>query len=142
MDIVKNPIVIAILAGALTYAYLVWNAEEKIDKKKNKKTKKDINLYIPLIVAVIAWFLAYAYFEYSVNPTSGSNIMAGGDIIFDDQIVTKRKPMPLPKSHNIGHKFIGDIVSDSSSTRSFSLLPTNGAVPIPKELPDVLLRME
>lgn len=142
MDIIKNPIVSAILAGAITYAYLTWNLEEKNDKnkKKGKKEKKEINLLIPLVVAIIAWFLAYAYFEYNVDQPQNPQI--GGGLTFGDQIVSNRRPIPLPKAHPAGYKFVGDVISDSSSTRSFSLLPTGGMVPIPKELPDVLLRMD
>lgn len=143
MDIIKNPIVIAILAGAITYVYLSRDSDENYNKKKNKKSKKEINLAIPLVVAVIVWFLAYSYFEYNIDNTQqiNHNIMTGGNLMFGDQIVD-HKIIPLPVQHSKGHKFIGDIISDSSSAKSFSLLPTNGTVTIPKELPDVLLRME
>ena len=107
MDIIKNPIVIAILAGAITYAYLTWNVEEKKDKKKGKQEKKEINLLIPLVVAVIAWFLAYAYFEYSVDPPQNPQI--GGGLTFGDQIIANRRPIPLPRAQPAGHKFVGDV---------------------------------
>ena len=62
MDIIKNPIVIAVLLGTLTYGYMYW--EEQQRKKKNPKiSDKAINLITPIVVAVISWFLAANFFE-------------------------------------------------------------------------------
>jgi hypothetical protein len=134
MDIIKNPVIIGLLAGVLTYAYLTWSLEEKNKKKQKKGQKKEeINLIIPLVVSVIIWFIAYAYFEYSPERnTVANNFLERGQPI--------RMAMPLPLAPQAGYKFVGDAVSDSSDPKSFSLL-ANGGVTIPTKLPDVLLEL-
>ena len=43
MDIIKNPVIIGLTFGVLTYVYMVWVENEKMKKnKKNKKNKKYI----------------------------------------------------------------------------------------------------
>lgn len=130
--IIKNPIIIGLFAGVVTYSYLSWKNNEENSKRKHKKHKKDINLMIPLMVAAIVWFLAYAYFECS--PTSQTqqdqNIK---------QSINTSGTLPIPIPPTPGYKFIKDVVPESSENRAFSLL-TPG-VNIPKEIPDVWLDM-
>ena len=58
----KNPIIIGILAAALTYLYLWW--EEKKRMEKNPKAKSmPPNIITPIIVGVIGWFIASNYFS-------------------------------------------------------------------------------
>jgi len=137
MEIVKNPIIIGIFAGACTYAYLQWDINEKNKKRKHKKgskkDKEEVNLLIPLVVSIIAWFIAYAYFEY--KPESNENT----DIVIPDLYTRPRPPLPLPITNGPGYKFVKDVVSESSEPRSFSLL--TGGVTVPTKFPDVLLDM-
>jgi hypothetical protein len=130
MDVIKNPIIIGLLAGTITYIYLTWNDNET-SKKKSKKSKKEVNLLIPLVVAVIGWFITYAYFQY--NNESGN-----GDIIIP-HISGNRRPLPLPMSKTPSYRFVKDVVSESSDPKSFSLL--TGGVTVPTKLPDVLIDM-
>jgi hypothetical protein len=132
MEIVKNPIIIGLLAGTVTYAYLTWDINEK-NKKKSKKghSKKEVNLLIPLVVAVIGWFIAYAYFQYN-----GEN--ENSDIIIPN-ITGTRKPLPLPINRTPSYRFTKDVISESSDPKSFSLL--TGGVTVPSKLPDVLIDM-
>ena len=51
LEILKNPIFLGVLAGAITYLYLLWDNK----KKKNLKSKKNVNIIIPLVVAVIVY---------------------------------------------------------------------------------------
>lgn len=132
MDIIKNPIIIGIAMGALTYGYLSYIANEKNEenskKKKNKrKEKESVNLMIPLVVIVIAWFIAYAYFEYSFEDQSnGNKIMP---------TIGESLPIPLPVSPK--HGFIRDVISETSDPQPFSLI--NTGMTVPTKLPDVLL---
>lgn len=57
MSIIKNPLVLGVIAGALTYGYLVWN------KKNKKDTKKEISLVTPIIVALAVCIVAHLYFN-------------------------------------------------------------------------------
>lgn len=56
LDIIKNPIVLGVLAGAVAYLYLLWTN----DKKKNPN--KEINLLIPIVIAIVIAGASYVYF--------------------------------------------------------------------------------
>lgn len=135
MDIIKNPVIIGLFAGTLTYAYLVWNETQKMKNKKKYKKKK-INLLIPVIVTAIVWFIAYSYFEYQ-NPDN-TTVDINQTIISD---LTKpiKQFTPLTIAPTQGYKFVKDVVSDSIDPKSFTLI-TNG-ITIPTKLPEVLLEM-
>lgn len=136
MDIVKNPVIIGLLAGTITYAYLTWSLTEKNKKRQKKgKKKEEVNLLIPLVVAVIGWFIMYAYFEQSSEKQSSMLPMN-----YFDKAHT-RIQMPLPIAPKAGYKFVGDVVSESSDPKSFSLL-AGGGISIPTKLPDVLLELK
>jgi hypothetical protein len=45
MDIIKNPVIIGLFAGTLTYVYLQYNANEKNEKNEKKLKKKKIKKY-------------------------------------------------------------------------------------------------
>lgn len=129
MDILKNPIIIGLICGIITYGYLYYTA--KNDKKKNKLKK--INLLIPLAVTCIGWFIAHAYFgnkKQSILPPLQTTV--GGSI---------NPGLPLP--YTVGSNnlpFVNDVISSNTSDpKSFSLL-TNG-ITVPTKLPDVLLDM-
>ena len=67
LEILKNPIVIGILAAALTYLYMWW--EEKKRLEKNPKAKAlPTNIITPLVVGVISWFIASNYFSGKQEP--------------------------------------------------------------------------
>lgn len=138
MDILKNPIVIGLTAGALTYGYLTMGVNERNEKnskqkKRGKKTEKEsVNLLIPLVVGIIAWFLAYAYFEYSGD---NSNTTYGET----NNILKKVPPLPLPLPPSPKYNFIKDVVSESSEPRAYTLV-TQG-VNVPQNIPDVLMDM-
>ncbi len=129
MDIVKNPIIIAVVAGVAVYVYLSWKSN---NKKKHKK-KEPVNLLIPLAVAIIAWFMAYAYFGYGLTSSQPSDPL----LKLNDGLSNKIQ-LPMPMTVAPSFKFVGDVVS-SSEPRSFSLL-TNG-ITVPDRLPDVLMEV-
>lgn len=55
MDIIKNPILLGVVAAFLTYLYLWYT-------NKNKKDKKSVSIFIPFIVGVIVCVIAYCCF--------------------------------------------------------------------------------
>jgi hypothetical protein len=144
--IIKNPIIIGLLAGVITYAYLTYEADKNNKKKKHRKEKdkEEVNLLIPLAVAVIIWFISYAYFEYTPDSGPGSNLQ---NIYQNDGIgqmtglidVNGKRPMPLPIPPASGYRFVKDAIDESSDPKSFSLLTTG--VNVPKNIPDVWLEM-
>lgn len=70
MDILRSPIIIGILVGALTYIYMYWEADKK--HKKNPKSKmKQISFVVPAAVGVIVWFMASSYFGSTQNSGIG-----------------------------------------------------------------------
>jgi len=145
MDIVKNPIIIGLFAGAITYLYMSWTIDEEHKKRekkhKNKKEKEDVNLFIPLVVAVIFWFIAYAYFEYQPDANNSTiTHLPINDTFLPQTVGNNKHPLPLPIAPLASYKFTKDVVdSVSSDPKSFSLL-TQG-VTVPQNLPDVLIDM-
>jgi hypothetical protein len=66
LSILKNPLVIGILAMSVTLLYVWW--EEKKRREKNPKAKKrSINFISPVVVGGIAWFIASNYIDNSTN---------------------------------------------------------------------------
>ena len=69
VEILKNPVIFGLLAGAIVYNYMAWVRKKEIEKrlKKGKKIKSSLNnndIIIPSIVAIIVWFIAFAYFNH------------------------------------------------------------------------------
>ena len=56
-DLLKNPLIIGLVLGVVTYLYLMWTN----NKKDNKKKKP--GLITPIIVAVLACIIASIYFD-------------------------------------------------------------------------------
>lgn len=75
-EILKNPIVIGLLAAVLTYLYIWW--EEKKRLEKNPKAKPvPTNIITPLVVGVIGWFVASNYFSVKVENTVVPDVTHG-----------------------------------------------------------------
>lgn len=128
MDIIKNPVIIGLFAGVLTYLYMSWTIDEKNKKAKKNKNKKvqkeEVNLLIPLVVSVIVWFVSYGYFEFNDVPAP----------------LAPQFKQPIPLMPDVGFRFTKDVIpSSTSNTKEFSLL--TGGVTVPSVLPDVLIDM-
>lgn len=85
VEILKNPVIIGLLAGAIVYNYMAWNRKKEIEKrlKKGKKIKdeqKYNDIVIPSIVAIIVWFISFAYFNYK-EEKSGQSVQPLQSII-------------------------------------------------------------
>jgi hypothetical protein len=129
MDIIKNPVIIGLVAAVVTYMYMGWSIEEKNKKnKKHKKPQEEVNLMIPLVVGVILWFLAYGYFEF--NGVAVTNV----------PVMNQQIKHPVPLAPDVGFRFTKDVIPTSSSDpKEFSLL--TGGVTVPTVLPDVMIDM-
>ncbi len=79
-DILKNPIIIGLLAALITYVYMYWEANRKYEK--NPKIKREqISISIPSIVGIIVWFIASGYFNNKNNNNNNNNKTIGGNTI-------------------------------------------------------------
>lgn len=62
MDILKNPIIIGVIAAVIIYVAMIF-----INQRNPKKTPngqlKSVNWWIPIIGGIIVAFLAYVYFK-------------------------------------------------------------------------------
>lgn len=60
-EILKNPLVLAIVATLLTYYYLYWSAQEE-HKKYPKAKIEQVGIMTPIIVGLIVFVIAYNLF--------------------------------------------------------------------------------
>lgn len=119
MSIIKNPIVLGVLAGGLTYIYL-WYVNKNKENKKNSK-KKEISLITPLIVALAVCIVAYLYF----SPSGSSSVETVNPVVSSTN--TKfRLPVEKP-----------EVVSPADSAASFHLI--SKGVNIPNNIPEIFI---
>ena len=63
-NIIKNPILIAVVAGVIVYSYITW-------KNKSKKKKNVTNALLAAgITTSIIWLLTYGYLNYKPSNTN------------------------------------------------------------------------
>jgi hypothetical protein len=122
MDIIRNPVIIGLTAGVITYYYMEYKSR-KMNNEKKKKTRIR-QLIISFVVAFIFWFIAYGYFDYSTIPVKFQPLNTNN---FDFENVNERE-----------YKFIND--TSSSEPKSISLI-TNGITIPDRKLPDVTVDM-
>lgn len=125
LDILKNPIFLAVLAGAITYLYLWWD-----NKKKKGKAKKNVNIIIPIVVAVVVCIIAYFGFNYWSTPSTNN--------LTPDQIAIKT--MTDPKI-SMSPKQTFHLTKDLSSSEpaSFHLITRGINIPNKLNVPDVFI---
>jgi heme/copper-type cytochrome/quinol oxidase subunit 2 len=122
-NIIKNPTFIAVVAGVLTYTYIVWKKKQntKNNKKDDKKNKKNNTneMVISGIVTVIVWFIVYGYINYNKSPS---------------QVNVQQAPQNVPT-----YKLVQDI---SDSPKSFTLINPVGGIAFPTgnaQMPDLFI---
>ena len=116
-NIIKNPTLIAVVAGVITYSYLTWKRKQNQKNKKNKKNKINTDnndLLITGAVTVLVWFIAYGYLNYNNS----------------EQVPEKNVPT---------YKLVKEI---SESPKSFTLMNQTGGIAMPlagNQMPDVFI---
>jgi len=124
-DIFKNPIIIGLIFGVITYLYLLkqkWDAEKK---KKNKKIKvEDPNILIPVAVAILSGCFAWYYWgtSHSITPTNNMTVET------------------LAKEPLQNEDVIESLTGQSNNSVSFHLV--GKGINMPNNLPDVFLDMD
>jgi len=106
-NIIKNPTLIAVVAGVIVYSYLSWKRRKNMEGKKNKdrKNKKNNDLIITGAFTVLVWFIVYGYFNYNLSEEK-TNI----------------------EKHVPTYKLVKEI---SESPKSFTLLNPSGGITMP-----------
>ena len=122
--LIKNPVIIALVAGVLVYAYMAWNKKQENEKrlkrgKKIKEENKYDNIIIPGVTAVIVWFIAYGYFN---------NNKSSGDIQIEGNQEMSPPQFRLAK----------ESASNSDIRRSFTLVNKTGGISLPT-VPDMFV---
>ena len=129
MDIIRNPIFLALVAGAGTYYYL-YQENEKLHKKNPKSPKEDVDYTIPAVVAIIVLFIAYSYFG------NGSDDV---DISSDNSnSIAMNSHLRLPAKLAGGSGVIGGVGTDTLGSQTYHLIGKN-SIKLPH--PDVFIDM-
>ena len=121
--LIKNPVILAIVAGVIVYTYMAWNKKQEDEKrlKKGKKIKpenKYNNIIIPGVTAIIVWFIAYGYFNNKKSATDVS----------------------LAQVSNPQYRLAKDTASASDVRRSFTLVNKTGGISLPT-VPDMFVEL-
>lgn len=112
-EIIKNPVIIGLIAGSIVYAYLSWDRKKRNEKrlKRGKKIKSDDkydDIIIPIITAVLFWFIAYGYINSNMH----------------------KLPTQVP---NPNYRLIAD--QPSEYHKSFTLVNNKGGITLPTGMP-------
>jgi len=119
-NIIKNPTFIAVIAGVITYTYIVWKKKQnkKQNKKKSKKQNNDNNEVIMAgIVALLVWFIVYGYLNYKKSESPQNYL-----------------PQQVPT-----YRLVQDI---SETPKSFTLMNPTGGIAFPagnQNMPDLFI---
>ena len=118
-NIIKNPTFIAVVAGVITYTYIVW--KKKQNKKHSKKQKKDKNeVMMAGIVALLVWFIVYGYLNYKKSNPSYNYL--------------PQMPQTVPT-----YRLVQDL---SETPKSFTLMNQAGGIAFPagnQNMPDLFI---
>jgi hypothetical protein len=117
-NIIKNPTFIAVVAGVITYTYIVW--KKKQNKRRSKKQINDKNEVIMAgVVALLVWFIVYGYLNYKKSIPTGNYLM---------------HPQQVPT-----YRLVQDI---SETPKSFTLMNPTGGIAFPagnQNMPDLFI---
>ena len=121
--LIKNPVILAVIAGVIVYTYMAWNKKQEDEKrlKKGKKVKpenKYNNIIIPGVTAIIVWFIAYGYFNNKKSLTE----------------------VNLAQVSNPQYRLARDSGSASDVRRSFTLVNKTGGISLPT-VPDMFVEL-
>ena len=84
IQLLKNPIIIGLLALGITYGHLYYK-ENKRRKENPKSKKRKVDWSTPAIVGALCWFLSASYFD-------------DGDIVIDE--LTQDNIEKIKEIHN------------------------------------------
>ena len=127
IDVIKNPVIIGLIAGVLTYIFILWYYKEKI--KKDPRYRRTYAIFIPIFVGVIAWIISYIYFSYnSVEVMEEINMSQTGGDIFANSL-----------NNNIKINADTSLKELSNKIKTNKSYQVNKGLNIPDNLPDVFI---
>lgn len=140
MDIIKNPVVVGVICGIITYVYMKYTSDKinerriKRMKKENVKLKLDkVNLLIPLALSIVGWFFATNYFESEEKAEQ---------IVVVSDMPTMLDTGKIPQTGGIGelNKQMNNVIESlSDSARSYHLISRGLNIPNNIKMPDVFI---
>lgn len=133
IDIFKNPVILGLIMGTLTFIYITWNNEKNAkNKEKIKKERKTTAIIAPLVVGAITWFLAYGYFGSTKQETTSSAT------VIEQPVVDTGFNIGIGGNQNLaGNGNIENILSSSDPTKSYTLI--GKGLTVPHKLPEVFI---
>lgn len=115
IDILKNPILLGILASVLTYLYFWWQEKKRREENPEEEiTYQPISIITPLAVGVIIWFASATYFDMTgsnndsnkvanVDSVTGSSLSDSSTVsVNDKQKMITKSPMVGGSYHFVG----------------------------------------
>jgi len=140
MDIIKNPIIVGIIFGVITFMIIKWHNEKENKRRvrKNKKPKNEkINILIPLAVAIVTGLFVWWYFKpINVNTTHAPII---------PQPIQEHINKPISESktiYTLSDKQNQFQVKQQSPPGSVTYHVIGKGVNFPENIPDVFLDMD
>lgn len=125
MDIITNPMFIAVSVGSLSYLYIYYSNKNSSNPEDRDKP---ISLTIPLIITIVTWILAYS-FTHHLN-TSSSTVDAANNVPI----------MPVIDGGSIQGAIIGNnVVHDLSTDSIHSFQLINKSISMPNKMPEVFI---
>jgi len=119
LNILKNPIVLTIIASALTYLYLWW--ENKKLKEKNPKAKiEDVSYITPIIVGLLTLFITYNMFGFDNKEHS-----TGTTIIEEIKEIKEIKQGGGSNLIELGKNKLSEGMTDTFGSNTYHLVSKN-----------------
>jgi len=127
----KNPIILAIIAAALTYAYMHW--ENKKKKEENPKAEiEEVSYTTPAIVGILTLFITYSFFGFSGSSVSSGD--AVGEVIEQSKVcklVGGGTANLLGGGNSGGTRVASDGMTDTFNSNTYHLVGKN-AIRLPQ----------
>ena len=124
LSFLKNPIILAVIAASLTYAYMYW--ENKKKREKNPKAEIEEKSYVtPAIVGILTLFITYNFFNTSDDNPSVSAVL-------EQSKPTQQGGVNLLEGNPLAHKSkISERLDDTFGSNTYHLISKN-AIRLPQ----------
>jgi hypothetical protein len=159
MSLIKNPMLLAILAFVIVFAIMYYwynythnkkhdNDKDNDSKNKKKKKKEGINETIVIssaIAGLLTWYIASSYFNEKTTNDEAENVENPNEVT-DNKTMTRvnamnnnGNPVPQLEGGKVNSKKVPHISSDDP-TRSYNLIGSGLDIPRSElKIPNVLI---